>query len=101
MERFSGQLYFLQNVGRLGGPDERLWRLVGGSDVRLDGGDQRPDVGEHAAFQSFAGQVAEESLDHVQPTGAGGREVNVEAWMPLEPVHHLRMLVRRVIVNDQ
>jgi len=101
MKRFSRQLHFFKNVGRLGRPDERLGRLIRGLDIAVDRIDQTRNAREHAALQSLAGQVAEESFDHVQPTGAGRREVNVESPMPLEPFENLRMFMRRIIVNDQ
>ena len=37
------------------------------------------DAGKDAAPELILGQVAEESFDHVEPTAAGGREVEMKA----------------------
>ncbi len=52
---------------RLGGPDERLWVFVVDSDVLLDGGGQFRNTAEHTGTQALGCDVAEESLDHVEP----------------------------------
>ena len=46
-------------------------------------------------------QVAEEALDHVHPRTAGWREVHVEPRVFCQPCPNFRMLVGRVIVDDQ
>ena len=46
------------------------------------------------------GQIAKEAFDHVQPGGAGRREVHVEARVPRQPALHLRMFVRGIIVGN-
>jgi hypothetical protein len=38
---------------------------------------------------SVVGEVARETFDHVQPRGSGGREAQVETWMPFEPALRL------------
>lgn len=57
--------------------------------------------GKDTALERVGVQVAEESLDHVEPRSAGRREVHVEARMALEPGLDLRMLVGGVVVGDQ
>ena len=49
----------------------------------------------------FCRDVAEEALDHVQPRRRGRREVHVEARVLGQPLLHLGMLVRGVVVADQ
>ena len=100
MKRGSGTLDLFQDVGGLCGPDEGLGMLVVMVDVLADGLDQFLDAAEDAAAESVLGQVAEEAFHHVQPRAAGGREVHVETRMASEPALHLRMFVRRVVVDD-
>jgi len=69
--------------------------------IGLDGADEFGHVWEHAAFDRVVAQVAEESLDHVQPGSAGRREVHMEPRVPLEPGLDLRVLVSGVVVDDQ
>ena len=70
-------------------------------DVFIDGGDQLRHAGEHAATQALGGDVAEESLDHVQPRRRGRCEVHVEARVFGQPLLHCRVLVRGVVVGDE
>lgn len=71
------------------------------SDVFIDGVDQLGHAREHTAAQPLFSQVAEETLDHVQPRRRGGREVHVDARMLCQPPLHVRMLVGGVVVDDQ
>jgi len=57
----------LQDVASALGPDEWLGVAVVVGDVGVDGSDQFRHAGEHPAAQAVLGEVAEESLDHVQP----------------------------------
>ena len=45
--------------------------------------------------------VAEEPLDHVRPRCAGRGEMHDEARMPSQPIPHVVMPVRGVVVRDQ
>ena len=101
MERLAGALDLGEDVGGLGGPDEGLGVLVVLFDVALDRCDQLWDITKDAAPQTVLGEVAEESLDHVQPRRARRREMEVESGMALEPTLHLLVLVRGVVVHDQ
>ena len=84
----------------IGGPGEGLGHLVGLLDEAVDGDLQLVDGAEDAALQSSFGELGKEALDGVQP-GVGGRhEVEGEAWMPVEPGAHLRVLVGGVVVED-
>ena len=56
---------------------------------------------EAVAPDAVLGDVAEEPLDHVEPGGAGGREVHDEARVFDEPGLHVGMLMGRVVVDDQ
>jgi hypothetical protein len=57
----------LPNIYCLDAPDERLGAFIVMVDVFADGLDEFLDVAEDAATQVVLSQVAEESLDHVQP----------------------------------
>jgi hypothetical protein len=70
-------------------------------DVLLDGVDEFGDVAEDASAKSLVGQISEPSLHKVQPRAARGNKVHVEAWMSSDPPPHLRMLVGRVVVDDE
>ena len=84
MEGLAGALYFFQNVGSLGRPDKRFWFFIVMADVLVDGDNQLLDAAKDPAAQAVLGQVAEESLHHVQPGATRGSEVHVETWMTLK-----------------
>ena len=46
------------------------------------------DAVKDAAPYAFVSQIAEESLDHVEPRGTGGDEVQVKPRMPDQPALH-------------
>ncbi len=69
-------------------------------DIIADGRHQFFDIAEDAAAEPVLGKVAEEALDHVQPGTAGGREIDVESRMAVEPLFDLGVLVGRVVVHD-
>jgi hypothetical protein len=66
-EEPSGRASVFQDVDGFGDPDERLGAFIVMVDVFADGLDEFLDVAEDAATQVVLSQVAEESLDHVQP----------------------------------
>ena len=59
------------------------------------------NTGERTASNTPSRDLCEESLDLIEPTRAGGREMQNETGMASEPVHHLRLLVRRVVVKHK
>ena len=81
MSRLSGAHDFGENVRGLCGPDEGFWIGIVVGDVVKDGGFQFWDAGEVAAPDAIFGEVAEESLHHVEPGRAGRREMHMEARM--------------------
>jgi hypothetical protein len=87
---------FFEDVGSFGGPDEGLWILVVVVDVVADGQDELFEVAEDAAPQLVLCQVTEEAFNHIEPTGRGWSEVNMEALMAVEPADVLFVLVRGV-----
>ena len=59
------------------------------------------DAGKDAAPELILGQVAEESFDHVEPTAAGGREVEMKALVARRPAQNHRVFVGGIVVDDQ
>lgn len=68
-----------EDVGSLGGLDERLRALVVSVDVTADGFLRVSYAVEYAVTQMIDGDAAEETLHPVQPSGRGRRKANVEA----------------------
>src|SRR6202171_2189380 len=77
----------------IGGPDEGLWLLVVVGDEAIDGGLEIDDAFEEAALEAPLGEDGEETLDGVEPTGRGGREMEAPARMTPQPFDHLGVLV--------
>lgn len=71
------------------------------SQVDVDRRDQLADTGEAALANDVIGELPEETLDEIHPGGAGRGEVDVNARMLFEPGADDRMLVGRVVVDDQ
>ena len=69
--------------------------------VLIDCHDQFLHVTKDTATETVLSQISKESLDHVQPRGAGGREVNVEPPVAGEPSFYLRVFVGGIVVHDQ
>jgi hypothetical protein len=84
----------------IGGPDEGLWLLVVVGDEAIDGGLDIDDAFEDAALEAPLGEDGEETLDGVEPTGRGGREMEAPARMTPQPFDHLGVLVSGVVVED-
>ena len=66
-----------------------------------DGLLQFVDALEDAAADAFSGDLGKEALDHVEPRAGRGREVQMEARMPLEPALYRGGLVGGIIIDDQ
>src|SRR6202158_863813 len=84
----------------IGGPDEGLWLLGVVGDEAIDGGLEIDDAFEDAALEAPLGEDGEETLDGVEPTGRGGREMEAPARMTPQPFDHLGVLVSGVGVED-
>ena len=87
-------------LGRCG-PDEGLGAFVMFGEVFVDRDLQVREAFEDAAPDALAGDLGEEALDHVQPGRRGRGEMEMEAWMPLQPGDDLGMLVGAIVVHDQ
>ena len=87
-------------VGGLG-PDKRFGIFVGDVQIAVDGSLQFGAAPMHAAAQLLFGEQTEPALHQVQPGGAGGCEVHMEAGPLGQPVADQRRLVGGVVVRDQ
>jgi len=72
---------FREDVLGLGSPDEGFGTFVVQGYELLDGSSEFWDASKHAVAQTFDGDVAEETLDHVEPGGRGWSEMNMESWV--------------------
>ena len=97
----AGTLDLFEDIGSLGGPDERLRAPVVLVDVLSDSHDQFFRIMKDTAPQAILCQVSEEAFHHIQPRTAGRREVDVESRMTSEPSLHFGMFVRGIVVDDQ
>ncbi len=70
-------------------------------DAFFNGGREFRDAAKHTATQPFGGDVAEETLDHVEPGGRRGRKVHVKARLFGKPGLHLGMLMGGIVVTDE
>src|SRR3990172_12051372 len=69
--------------------------------IRFDSSDQFADRFKNPTPNSLVGQIAEPTLDHVEP-GAGSRDkMLMESGVALEPGFDLGMFMSRVVVHDQ
>lgn len=87
-------------VGGLG-PGEWVAALVPAVDEGADLGVEVLDGGEDSSADGRTVDDGEEDLDHVEPGGAGGGEVDVDARVGLRPGAHLGGLVGCVVVHHQ
>src|SRR5215469_3910466 len=101
IQRSASPLYLFQDIGGASRPDEGFGILVVAVDVIADRQIEFFKIAKHTATQPVLGEVAEETLHHVEPRGTGRSEVHVEPWMALEPALDLGMFVGRVVIADQ
>ena len=69
-------------------------------DIVADGQDQLFEISEDAASDAVNSQVAEETLDHIEPRSRCGREVYMEVFVLAEPAFDRRVFMRRVVITD-
>ena len=98
---FGGALDFGEDILCRSCPDKGLGRLVARFQVLVDGGLEFGNTAEHAAADALLCQLAEPALDEIEPRRRRGNEVKVEAGVLREPLLHLLMLMRGVVVHDQ
>ncbi len=85
---------------RILGPAEGAGVLVDLCEEAIDGGLQRDDGVEDAAFEAPLAQLGEQAFDRVEPGRRGWGEVEGPARVTREPLQHPGVLVGGVIVND-
>jgi len=82
-------------------PLQRLGVGVVKGDVFLDGPDQLGEATEGAAPQAPSGQLGKPARDEIEPGGARGREVQVEARMGSQPLLDRRGGVRARVIDHK
>lgn len=90
-----------EDVLRRFGPDEGLRLLVVKQQVVVDRVLEIVDALVAAPADAPVRDLGEEAFDQVHPRGAGGREVQLEPRMLLQPRLHLGRLVGRMVVQHQ
>ena len=90
----------LDNFVGISSPCEGFWFSVVFDDEAIDGCLQVDNRYEDAALEATLREFGEEALDGVELGRRCGREVEGPAWMPGQPLAHLRMLVGCVVVDD-
>ena len=101
MEVLSGALHLGENVCGLRGPDKRRWVIIVAGEVFFQGGDQVRQTMEDSTSQALLAQLPEEAFHHVQPGSARRREVQMKAGVPRQPRFNLRVLVGRIVIQNQ
>ena len=83
-----------------GVPHERLRiRIVVGQEI-VDGRDQFLHAAKDATPKALLRQLAEPAFDQVEPRGARGREMQLEARVGGQPLANRFVLVGSVVVQD-
>jgi hypothetical protein len=90
----------LEDVLNAGGPDERLGIFVPAIDVTHDDIDQFVNARCRKPLRLTLAQFTEEPFDQVQPGGTGRYEMEVHSRVLCQPSLGLRVLMRRVVVED-
>ena len=82
-------------------PGENLGIIIMMLQEFLDRGNEIRNAFEHTASNPALSQLSKPTLDHIQPRGAGGREMEMHAGVSLEPALHHGTFMRAVIVHDE
>ena len=101
IQRPAGALNLREDIAGFCGPDERFRCGVVVVDIFVNGSNQIVDTAKDAATDAFGREVAEESLDHIEPRTAGWREVHVDARMSLQPALDFGVFVGSVVIGDE
>ena len=80
------------------GPDKRFGLPIINLNELFNASHKLRDTPKHAPANFFTCQFGKPSLDQVQPRGARRREVQTKAGMLLQPLLHIRMRMRPVVV---
>lgn len=101
IQSLAGAVDFFPDVFGFLGPHERFRTGVVVVDLVANRLFQGGDAFEDAVANAVLRQVAEPAFDHDQPGTARRRGVQMKPRMPLRPRQHVRVLVHRVIIEDQ
>jgi len=69
-------------------PSENFGVIIMVAQEVFNGGNEIGHAFEHAASNPALRQLAKPPLDHIQPRGARGREMEMHAGVALEPALH-------------
>ena len=90
-----------QDVLGLGRPNVGLRLLVVLEKILFEFGDQLRQAVEDPTPEARDGEVAKKTLHHVEPRGAGRCEVEMETRVFSQPLLHLGVFVRGVVIEDE
>jgi hypothetical protein len=92
--------YLFDDVVGFRRPEKGAGIAIVSIDVFEDGLFEFGRAFEDATTHALVSDVPEEPFDHVEPRGAGGREVNMDSGAPRPPCFDFGMLVRCLVVAD-
>ena len=82
-------------------PGENFGVVIMVAQEVLNGGNEIGDAFEHSASKPALRQFSKPPLDHIQPRGTGGREMEMHTGVALQPALHRRTFMCAVIVHDE
>ena len=85
---------------RIGGPAKGYRVLIGFGEEAVDGGLQVDKRMESTALEAPSCELGEEAFDGIEPRARCGREMEGETLVAVEPGPNFRMLVDRVVVEN-
>ena len=91
---------FFENISGAGGPDQRCGAGMMNRQILFNRRDEIGFAMKHSAPDPVGGQGAPEAFHPVEPGRPGRGEVEMEAYIPLEPGLAFGVLVRGVVVAD-
>ena len=82
-------------------PGENFGVVIMVAQEVFNGGNEIGHAFEHSASNPALRQLSKPPLDHIQPRGTGGREMEMHTGVALQPALHRRTFMRAVIVHDE
>src|SRR6266700_7881883 len=73
---------------------------IGNFSESFDRANKIRDTVKDATAQLFVSKLGEPAFDQVEPGGAGGNEVQLEAWMLCQPLLHVCVFVRAIVIEN-
>lgn len=82
-------------------PGENLGFVIMMVQEFLDSGNEIRNTFKHTTSKAALRQLSKPPLDHIQPRGASGREMEMHAGVSRKPALHGGTFMRAVIVHDE